>query len=161
MLWHNNARVNSHQRWKQTRNRVCFHLWCELTRTINVTEWQVSWNSFKAVLENGCWTAIHTSWVACRSQVSWLIKSASLCDKLSATYMGWGTCKTPPNPCLTGVCWGHQGVGLPLVLVMMTPLTLLLVTFLMTLHKMLRMMRLVRGTLLMELVTRLKLMWWQ
>ena len=23
--------VNSHQRWKQTCNRVCFHLWCELT----------------------------------------------------------------------------------------------------------------------------------
>ena len=23
--------VNSHQRWKQTRNRVCFHHWCELT----------------------------------------------------------------------------------------------------------------------------------
>ena len=23
--------VNSHQRWKQTRVRVCFHLWCELT----------------------------------------------------------------------------------------------------------------------------------
>ena len=23
--------VNSHQRWKQTRNRVCFRLWCELT----------------------------------------------------------------------------------------------------------------------------------
>ena len=23
--------VNSHQRWKQTRNRVCFNLWCELT----------------------------------------------------------------------------------------------------------------------------------
>ena len=23
--------VNSHQRWKQTWNRVCFHLWCELT----------------------------------------------------------------------------------------------------------------------------------
>ena len=37
--------VNSHQRWKQTRNRVCFHLWCELTSTINVTKWQVSWNS--------------------------------------------------------------------------------------------------------------------
>ena len=31
MLWHHNTRVNSHQRWKQTRNRVCFHLWCELT----------------------------------------------------------------------------------------------------------------------------------
>ena len=26
MLWHCNARVNSHQRWKQTRFRVCFHL---------------------------------------------------------------------------------------------------------------------------------------
>ena len=45
MLWHHNARVNSHQRWKQTRFRVCFHLWCELTSTINVTEWQLSWNS--------------------------------------------------------------------------------------------------------------------
>ena len=45
MLWHNNARVNSHQRWKQTRFRVCFHLWCELTSTMNVTEWYVSWNS--------------------------------------------------------------------------------------------------------------------
>ena len=31
MLWHHSARVNSHQRWKQTRFRVCFHLWCELT----------------------------------------------------------------------------------------------------------------------------------
>ena len=40
------ARVNSHQRWKQTRFRVCFHLWCELTSTMNVTEWQVSWNSW-------------------------------------------------------------------------------------------------------------------
>ena len=26
MLWHHNARVNSHQRWNQTRFRVCFHL---------------------------------------------------------------------------------------------------------------------------------------
>ena len=31
MLWHHNARVNSQQRWKQTRFRVCFHLCCELT----------------------------------------------------------------------------------------------------------------------------------
>ena len=45
MLWHHNARVNSHQRWKQTRFLVCLHLWCELTSTMNVTEWQVSWNS--------------------------------------------------------------------------------------------------------------------
>ena len=27
------------------RFSVCFHLWCELTTTISVTEWQVSWNS--------------------------------------------------------------------------------------------------------------------
>ena len=31
------ALVNSHQRWKQTRNRVCFHLWCELTLALGVT----------------------------------------------------------------------------------------------------------------------------
>ena len=35
-LWRHNARVNSHQRWKQTRFRVCFHLWCELTNTMSV-----------------------------------------------------------------------------------------------------------------------------
>ena len=34
MLWHHNARVNSYQRWKQTRIRVCFHLWCELTNAM-------------------------------------------------------------------------------------------------------------------------------
>ena len=45
MLWHHNTKVNSHQRWKQTRFRICFHLWCEVTSTINVTELQVSWNS--------------------------------------------------------------------------------------------------------------------
>ena len=48
MLRHHNARVNSHQRWKQTRFRVCFHLWCELTSTMNVTQWQVSWHSWAA-----------------------------------------------------------------------------------------------------------------
>ena len=48
MLGSHNARVNSHPRWKQTRFRVCFHLWCELTLTMNVTEWQVSWNSWKS-----------------------------------------------------------------------------------------------------------------
>ena len=50
MLWYHNARVNSHQRWKQTRFRVCFHLWCQLTSTMNVTEWQVSWNSWLVLL---------------------------------------------------------------------------------------------------------------
>ena len=48
MLWHHNATVNSHQRWKQTWFRVCFHLWCELISTMNVTERQVSWNSWYA-----------------------------------------------------------------------------------------------------------------
>ena len=51
MLWHHNARVNSHQSWKQTRFCVCFHLWCELNSTMNVTEWQVSWNSWIVLIE--------------------------------------------------------------------------------------------------------------
>ena len=50
MLWYHNIRVNSHQRLKQTRFRVCFHLWCKLTSTMNVTERQVSWNSWYAWL---------------------------------------------------------------------------------------------------------------
>ena len=55
MLWHHNARVNSHQRWKQMRFRVCFHLWCELTTSMNVTESQVSWNSWFAPMRMcGC-----------------------------------------------------------------------------------------------------------
>ena len=68
MLWHHNARVNSHQRWKQTRFRVCFHLWCELTSTMNVTEWQVSWNSWlasTAVFQSGsCVKWQGCQWVA-------------------------------------------------------------------------------------------------
>ena len=50
MLRHHNTRVNSHQRWKQTLFRVCFHLCCELTTTMNVTEWQASWNSWSVIL---------------------------------------------------------------------------------------------------------------
>ena len=34
------ARENSKWIWQ-----FCFHLWCELTSTMNVTDWQVSWNS--------------------------------------------------------------------------------------------------------------------
>ena len=61
MLWHHNARVNSHQRWKQTRFRVCFHLWCKLTSTTNVTEWQVSWNSIgSAMILQNSRKAAHT-----------------------------------------------------------------------------------------------------
>ena len=41
--------VDLHQRWKQTRNRVCFNLWCELTLALwchsIVTELWVSWSS--------------------------------------------------------------------------------------------------------------------
>ena len=39
--------VNSHQRWKLTRNRVCFHLWCELTLALwcHSIVWSLfSWN---------------------------------------------------------------------------------------------------------------------
>ena len=38
--------VNSHQRWKQTRNRVCFHLWCELTLAL----WchSIGWSIFSS-----------------------------------------------------------------------------------------------------------------
>ena len=52
--------VNSHQRWKQTRNRFCFHLWCELTLALwshniiwsisnkcnNVLLYKLFWSSF-------------------------------------------------------------------------------------------------------------------
>ena len=48
--------VNSHQRWKQTRLRVCFHLWCELTNTMNVTEWRVSRNSCNIPLNHRNYT---------------------------------------------------------------------------------------------------------
>ena len=40
--------VNSHQRWKQTQNRVCCHLWCELTLALwcNSIVWILfSWNN--------------------------------------------------------------------------------------------------------------------
>ena len=53
MQWHHKARVNSHQRWKQKQFRICFHLWCELTSTMNVTAWQVSWNSCNVFWNTG------------------------------------------------------------------------------------------------------------
>ena len=73
MLWHHNARVNSHQRWKQMRFRVCFHLWCELTSTINVTEWQVSWNScisVKVMLYSIIHPKGHGRWSCCLLEVA-------------------------------------------------------------------------------------------
>ena len=39
--------VNSHQRWKQTRYCVCFHLWCELTLALwchSIIWSRFSWN---------------------------------------------------------------------------------------------------------------------
>ena len=55
MLWCYNAIVNSHQRWKQTRNRVCFHLWCELTSTMRCNG-MTSFMEFMPIvlLENPC-----------------------------------------------------------------------------------------------------------
>ena len=43
--------VNSHQRWKQTRNRVCFHLCCELTLAL----WchSIVWSLFHEIKCNG------------------------------------------------------------------------------------------------------------
>ena len=43
--------VISHQRWKQTRNRVCFHLWCELTLAL----WchSIVWSFFHEIKCNG------------------------------------------------------------------------------------------------------------
>ena len=38
MMWHHDARVNLHQGWKQTRIRVCFHLWGELTSTMSTID---------------------------------------------------------------------------------------------------------------------------
>ena len=62
MLWHLYAKVNSHQRWKQTRFRVCFHLWCELTSKINVTEWQVPWSSW--FNDQFSWQTMASLWVS-------------------------------------------------------------------------------------------------
>ena len=65
-----NTRVNSHQRWKQTRFRVCFHLWCELTTTINLTECQVSWNT--------CCTSLFN-----RNYEFWKLDALPLINRLS------------------------------------------------------------------------------
>ena len=54
--------------WKKTRNdavtpqrfRICFHLWCELTSTINVTELGVSWNSWYTHFN--CINTISSDW---------------------------------------------------------------------------------------------------
>ena len=85
MLWHHYARVNSHQRWKQTRFRVCFHLWCELTSTMKVTEWQVSWNSWRMREQgtDGCGLINHvtTPWDAEIASINCPIDAASAADK--------------------------------------------------------------------------------
>ena len=44
MLWQHNPRVNSHQRWKQMRFSVCFHLWCEFTLVIRCHS--IAWSLF-------------------------------------------------------------------------------------------------------------------
>ena len=51
VLLHLIVLVNSHQRWKQTRSGVCFHLWCELTLTL----WcpSIVWSLFSEIKCNG------------------------------------------------------------------------------------------------------------
>ena len=87
MLWHHNARVNSHQRWKQTRFRVCFHVWCELTSTMNVTEWQVSWNSCSScIISAEIWTSFTRQAKFSSSLKAWCVpfyKIQNLCKSLS------------------------------------------------------------------------------
>ena len=70
--------VNSHQRWKQTRNRVCFHLWCKLTLALrchsivwNLYSWRC--NGMKNFMEFMRWLLIST-WCAdaCRELVGCL-----------------------------------------------------------------------------------------
>ena len=43
--------VNSHQRGKQTRNHVCFHLWCELTMALRCRI--IAWSLFLEMKYNG------------------------------------------------------------------------------------------------------------
>ena len=70
MLWHLNARVNSHRRWKQMRFRVCFYLWCELTSAMNIMKWQVSSNSCSVywlelrMVWKGLWLTLVSAWSA-------------------------------------------------------------------------------------------------
>ena len=51
--------VNSHQRWKQTRNRVCFHLWCELTLALWCHSIVWSLLSWKKMQRNDKFHGIH------------------------------------------------------------------------------------------------------
>ena len=65
MLWYHNARVNSHQRWKQMRFHVCFHLWCEcVPRLLSSLVWMCLcsiMNSMKLVIPlHSLYWSIHT-----------------------------------------------------------------------------------------------------
>ena len=76
--------VNSHQRWKQMQNRVCFHLWCELTLALwcqsiiwslffmkyNAMEWRISWNSSPSLPQPSYCLLRH-------HEVNWLILNFS------------------------------------------------------------------------------------
>ena len=48
----NTVLVNSHQRWKQMRNCICFHLWCELTLALwccSIVWIAFEWSQFKSM----------------------------------------------------------------------------------------------------------------
>ena len=109
ILWHHNARVNSHQRWKQTRFRVCFHLWCELTSTMNVTEWQVSRNS--------CLVS-HCHVTSCLGRDIWCILGSLVfewLDEFSQCYSHWPTWISDKihGPCLWLMVCGRGLIPLP------------------------------------------------
>ena len=66
--------VNSHQRWKQTRNRVCFHLWCELTLAL----WchSIVWSLFSGtkMQQNDKFHGIHVSTIILQQRMEILQK---------------------------------------------------------------------------------------
>ena len=108
MLWHHDTRVNSHQRWKQTRFRVCFHLWCELTSTMDVTEWQVSWNSwfyFQVDIRHDELANITQVWQAPvdvlggENSLAVIIGQVGHCDVISGLLEGW------PGPTINKETW--------------------------------------------------------
>ena len=66
--------VNSHQRWKQTLNCVCFHLWCELTLAL----WchSIVWSLF--------------SWTKCSGMISFMGFMYIWCPTVDCTILKCG-----------------------------------------------------------------------
>ena len=71
--------VNSHQRWKQTRNRVCFHLWCELTLAlwshsiVGVFFHKIKCNGMTSFMEFILYEEADLAFSSCSVSHSWVI----------------------------------------------------------------------------------------